>query len=152
MKLCPLFLAALCVSSAAFADTITVTPSIDTTISDGNIQNADGNADTYITGQTARGAKARALLRFDFSDIPAGSLITSVSLTVNDVRNHLGTAPQHGLHRLLADWTESGATWNNSGLAPWTGGGSAAAASDANAALGNPGTYTFSASPARVET
>jgi hypothetical protein len=140
------------ICQAAWGDTISVTPTADTTISDGSIQNADGFASTYITGRTASGARARALLRFNFADIPTGSVVNSVSLTVNVERNHSGSAPQHELHRLLADWTEIGATWNNSGLAPWTGGGNAAAVSDANAILGSPGPYTFSSTPALVAT
>ncbi len=136
----------------ARADTITLTPTADTTISDGTILSADGNAETFITGRVANGSKARALLRFSFGDIPAGAVITSVSLTVNVTRNHLSSAAPHELHRLLADWTENGATWNSSGLAPWTGGGNAAGTSDANATLGTPGAYTFSSTTTLVNT
>jgi hypothetical protein len=141
---------ALFVCHLAYADTIALTPTADTTISDGSIANADGNAGTYITGRVANGARARALLRFSFQDIPAGSVVNSVSLTVNVERNHAGSSPAHELHRLLADWSESSATWTSSGFAPWTAGGSAASAPDANAILGNSGSYTFGSTTALV--
>jgi hypothetical protein len=141
---------AFLVCHVAYADTIALTPTADTTISDGSIASADGNAATYITGRVANGATARALLRFSFGDIPAGSVVNSVSLTVNVERNHVGSSPVHGLYRLLVNWSESGATWTSSGFAPWTAGGSAAGAPDANAILGNPGTYTFGSTTALV--
>src|SRR5215203_420714 len=81
----------------ARADQIAIPPAADTTISDGTILNADGNAATYITGRVANGAVARALLRFNLGDIPAGSVVNSVSLTVNVERNHFGSSPAHGL-------------------------------------------------------
>ena len=141
---------ALFVCHLAYADTIALTPTADTTISDGSINSADGNAATYITGRVANGSRARALLRFSFQDIPAGSVVNSVSLTVNVERNHFGSSPAHELYRLLADWSESSATWTSSGFAPWTAGGSAASAPDANATLGNPGSYTFGSTTALV--
>jgi hypothetical protein len=141
---------AFLVCHVAYADTIALSPTADTTISDGSIANADGNAATYITGRVANGATARALLRFSFQDIPAGSVVNSVSLTVNVERNHAGSSPAHGLYRLLVNWSESGATWASSGFAPWTAGGNAAGAPDANAILGNPGTYTFGSTTALV--
>jgi hypothetical protein len=135
----------------ARADQIALSPTADTTISDGTILNADGNAATYITGRVANGGVARALLRFSFGDIPAGSIVNSVSLTVNVERNHFGSSPPNGLYRLLVDWSESGATWNSSGFAPWTG-GNTASTPDANAILGNPGSYTFGSTTALVAT
>ena len=143
---------ALFVCHVAYADTIALTPTADTTISDGTIFNADGNAATYITGRVANGARARALLRFSFGDVPAGSVVNSVSLTVNVERNHFGTSPPHGLYRLLVDWSELGATWNSSGFAPWTTGGNAASAADANAILGTAGSYTFVSTTTLVDT
>lgn len=143
---------ALSIFHLARADGIMLTPTADTTISDGGILNAGGSAGTYITGRVANGAKARALLRFNFDEIPAGSVVNSVSLTVNVERNHIGSSPVHELYRLQADWSEGGATWSHSGIAPWTSGGSVAASPDANAMLGNPGGYTFSTTTALVNT
>lgn len=143
---------ALLVCHVAYADTIALTPTADTTISDGSIRNADGNAGTYITGRVANGAVARALLRFNFDDIPAGSVVNSVSLTVNVEKYLFGLSPPHGLYRVLTNWSEGGATWTSSGFAPWTAGGSTASAADANAILGTPALYTFVSTTTLVQT
>jgi RHS repeat-associated protein len=65
-----------------------------------------------------RGGHNRALIRFDQGEIAAlaagGSLVSAtLELHVEHTARHWG--PDGGLvgaHRLLADWTEAGATWN----------------------------------------
>lgn len=70
---------------------------------------ANGAGDFIFAGQTDRGDNRRALIRFDAAAaVPAGSIVTGVTLTLHMSRTNTG--PQVvSLHRALASWTE-GAT------------------------------------------
>lgn len=128
---------------AVFGDTINLDAAADTTISDGGLNSAGGSDATMVTGRTAGGARARGLMRFDLSSIPAGSVINSASMTITVYKNHLGVSTSHNLHRLLQDWTEGGATWAGSGLALWPAGGNFVANQDASTTIGSVGSFTF---------
>ena len=83
------------------------------------------NAGTTLTSNYNRG-----LLRFDFSQIPAGSKITSVQLTLEVVLQgtDMPASSNFQLHRLLRSWGEG---TNTSGL---QGAGRGAGATSTNAA------------------
>ncbi len=80
-----------------------------------------------------------ALLYWDISSIPAGSTISSASITVN-VENVTDATPGFNLYAMLQGWTEgtgngsatgNGATWNTyDGTNAWPGGAGGAGASD----------------------
>ena len=56
------------------------------------------------------------VVRFDISAIPAGSAITSATLTLAATAVNSATAVKnYGAHRILADWAESTVTWNTPG-------------------------------------
>ena len=143
MKRIPSLVCVLWLGHAALGDTISLDAAADTTISDGGLNGAGGSDGTMITGETAHGAHARGLIRFDLSSIPSGSVINSASVSVTVARNHFGVTVNHNLHRLLQDWTEGGAAWNNSGLASWTNGGNFVASLDATTPIGSFGSITF---------
>ncbi len=86
------------------ATTITKTPSADNTIfSEGELSNGAGQ--NLFAGFTNGGAERRALIKFDLSSIPAGSVIerVEISLTVNKT----GTGDAlFAIHPLTADWGE----------------------------------------------
>jgi len=109
---------------------------IDTGISS-DLLTTNGGSDTVYgvgDGSSVTSASYRFLIKPDLSSIPAGSIVTSVTLSVYeyvvDYRNG-GTNPNTvSVRRLLRNWVESEATWsiystgNN-----WTTGG---ASSDSN--------------------
>src|SRR5882724_4201390 len=94
----------------ARADSININPSKDNTLyeyvpADGDLSNALGNH--FFTGETAMGEVRRGVLAFDIAgNVPAGSTITGVTLTLNMSRTPSGTSRTVELHKLLADWGE----------------------------------------------
>jgi hypothetical protein len=87
--------------------TVTLTPSKDATlfeISNGSLANGEGVH--LFAGNTNANAKRRALVHFDLaSQIPAGSKVTSVSLTMQ-VSMTISGADAFRLHRVTTDWSE----------------------------------------------
>src|SRR5436190_17970433 len=95
------------VPSVAIADIININPIKDNTLyefvpADGDRSNALGNH--FFAGETAVGEIRRGVLAFDIAgNIPAGSTITGVSLSMNMSKTPLDTARTVELHVLLAD-------------------------------------------------
>ena len=110
----PLWFLALAVISAqaisaqsVFADTLSLEPSKDNTLfedSGGGLSNGAG--ERLLSGRTGEPRNRRALIAFDFSGLPAESVISSVSLTLNASKVASSSAQSTSLHRLLADWGE----------------------------------------------
>lgn len=100
--------------SLAIADIISINPSKDNTLyeyvpADGDRSNALGNH--FFAGETGlgtgQGELRRGVLAFDIAgNIPAGSTITGVTLSLNMSMTALNTARTVELHKLLADWGE----------------------------------------------
>ena len=97
-------------SNLARAETISINPSKDNTLyqyvaADGDLSNALG--DHFFTGETGMSEIRRGVLAFDVGgNVPAGSTITGVTLTLNMSRTPSTNARTVELHRLLADWGE----------------------------------------------
>ncbi len=104
----------------------------------------------------------RALMHFDVSAVPAGSTVTSASLTMQVTKTSLATAGNFmfSLHRLTRDWgegTSSGtgtgapaqageATWSHAmfGSQAWTtAGGDFVGTASSSRLVGNLGSYTW---------
>jgi hypothetical protein len=165
-RVVPLLLAtALQPASAAL---IEVFPIRDTTIYSDAQSFSNGAGDYLFAGATNNGTDylRRALLAFDFSAIPAGSLIVSAELRLTVSRKPLTDSGLRTftLHRATSDWGEgtsdasgeegsgiaaaSGdATWVNRFQAPaqgWTtAGGDFAATPSASLQMGDPAPYLF---------
>jgi hypothetical protein len=98
------------VASSASAATVSITPTKDNTLyeydpSEGDLSNALGFH--FFAGKTALGEIRRGVLAFDIAgNVPPGSTITAVSLSLNMSRTAFDTAETIELHRLLADWGE----------------------------------------------
>jgi hypothetical protein len=93
-------------SGLARAATVTLTPSLDNTLyqdTEGALSNALGP--NIFAGQTNFAGARRAVLKFDISSIPAGSTITSATLTLNLTRTRTEPSTQTA-HRVLASWGE----------------------------------------------
>src|SRR5438128_5770490 len=96
--------------SVAIADITNINPIKDNTLyefvpADGDRSNALGFH--FFTGETGMGELRRGVLAFDIAgNIPAGSAILGVTLTLNMYMTPSGTARTTELHNLLADWGE----------------------------------------------
>lgn len=105
------------------AAVVTLNPSKDNTLiqqTDPLLQRSNGQGDIFVgrTNQDGQGPATtsirRGLVEFDVASlIPAGSIITGVTLTMRDVMG-LNGDPVVSLHRLLGDWGE-GASFQNGG-------------------------------------
>ncbi len=157
-------------STSLMADTATLTPSKDNTIFSQN--DAASNAlGILFTSTTSRGNIRRSLLAFEVAaQIPAGSTVTSASLTLTLSEASPGSGIlDHRLYRLLQDWGEgtSFATAGNGapatpGDTTWaarffpdilwsTPGGDFVATPSASVLVGEtPGAITFGSTPEMV--
>ncbi len=98
----------LAIAASSRADSVTLTPVQDNTLFGfGATTFSNGAGSHLFAGATQSGSERRALMQFDFSSIPAGSTINSVSLTLNLSRGAQNGSHSIFLHRLLADWGES---------------------------------------------
>src|SRR6266496_3810074 len=97
-------------SDLASAATISIMPSKDNTLyefdpDEGDFSNALGIH--FFTGETVMSELRRGVLAFDIAgSIPHGSIITSVSPSMNMSRTISETPRIVELHKLLADWGE----------------------------------------------
>jgi hypothetical protein len=156
-------LASLAVTSVACADLISVGAMQDNTLyesTSGALSNGQG---AYVfSGRTSQGLLRRALLQFDLSLIPAGSAITSATLTLHSDQSQ-GSAT-YTLHRLLSTWgegTSNAGSPGGAGTAATTGdatwlhrfhatsawnnaGGDFVAAGSASTIVAGAGTYSWS--------
>ncbi|MDX2114064.1 MAG: DNRLRE domain-containing protein [Planctomycetota bacterium] len=101
-------LAPFLAGAPAFAETITLAPVADNTLYEPNFKGeaSNGSGPHVYAGATRDGSLRRALLRFDFSEIPAGSTITGVSLQLVCTRQIVGS-PNMTLHSVLSSWGEA---------------------------------------------
>ena len=113
-------------SRSTSAATININPSKDNTLyeyvpADGDRSNGIG--DHFFAGETGMSELRRGVLAFDLAgNIPAGSTITSATLSMHMSRTALSDARTVELHKLLADWGEgtSDASGNEGQGAPAT--------------------------------
>ena len=82
-------------------------------VSDSPGTNFDGN--WRLSVGTTASAKARSLIKFDLSTIPAGSRIDTANLQMFFSQDHTSSDFNVPLEarRVTQAWTESGVTWNN---------------------------------------
>jgi len=94
----------------ASAATISIMPSKDNTLYEFDPKEGDhsnGAGFHFFAGETAMSELRRGVLAFDIAaSIPPGSIITSVTLSMNMSRTLGDTARTVELHKLVADWGE----------------------------------------------
>ncbi len=156
-------------SNSIQAATVSIHPTADTTLQEAFPNNNLGDGTSFTAGGRRQGGRTRALLLFDIAgNIPAGSIVNSVSLTLNCIQ-----APSGGvnstfdLDRLLASWGEGNgsdhggstagpgqATWNNrfgSAGSPWsTSGGDFSPTASASRSVAGFGSYAFASTAGLV--
>jgi hypothetical protein len=156
--------------SLAIAQLANINPIKDNTLyqydpAEGDVSNALGNH--FFAGETAQGELRRGVLAFDIAgNIPAGSTILGVTLSLNMSRTGSDTSRNVELHKLLADWgegtsvapgeegdgapaTTNDATWRHRFFDTifWTTeGGDFSATVSASQSVGTVGVYTWSSS------
>jgi hypothetical protein len=166
---CIVLLSLLQRSNSVQAATVSIHPAADTTLQEAYPTYNYGDGVSFTAGGRRQGGRTRALLLFDIAgNIPAGSIINSVSLTLN-----VTAVPSGGLNstfdlnRLLASWGEgngsdhggspAGAgqvTWNNrfgTSGSPWsTSGGDFSSTTSASRSIAGLGSYTFASTAGLV--
>lgn len=162
-----------CLGCAAFAATVEIPASKDTTLYSENTNFSNGAGEHLFAGRPGIGTFRRALIAFDIAGaVPAGSTITSASLDLYCSKRAPGSPAQNvSLNRLLQSWGEStsdaeaeegmgtfaangDATWTTrfvGQLSPWsTAGGSFSGLPSATTSVDSPGLfYTWSSSTMR---
>ncbi len=156
--------------AAGLSVTLQVTPSRDNTLYEAPFPASNGAGQQLFAGSTGDGDLRRALLAFDIvGQVPAGSRIQSVTLTLNLDRTAGGSNPV-ALHRVLASWGEGlsdaggqegggtmpqpgDVTWTERffGGAPWTAeGGDFDAVASASTEVASGGDFTWDSTTALV--
>jgi hypothetical protein len=167
-------LGSICPGSA-IAQLANINPSKDNTLyqfvpAEGDVSNALGQH--FFAGETGMGELRRGVLAFDIAgNVPAGSTILGVTLSLNVSRTGLDTARTVELHKMLADWgegtsvapgeegegapaTTNDATWRHRFFDTifWTTeGGDFSATVSASQAVGPVGMYTWSSLQMRAD-
>ena len=161
--------------SLAIAQLANINPIKDNTLyefdaAEGDVSNALGNH--FFAGATGTGELRRGVLAFDIAgNVPAGSTILGVTLSLNMSRTPTGTARTVELHKLLTDWgegtsvapgeegegapaTTNDATWRHRFFDTifWTTeGGDFSVTVSASQSVGPVGVYTWSSSQMRAD-
>src|ERR1044072_6889844 len=120
-----IFALAWCEPKIARATTVLLTPSADTSLRDVAPNNAFGDSNPLLAGNAKEPfvLHNHVLLKFDLSTIPTNAIVTGASLSVVIFRSNTDVA-NFDLNRVLVDWNEYEATWNNrSSSTPWLAGG-----------------------------
>lgn len=95
----------------AFADTVNLSATDDSYVRSGQPNQNYGTDDVMNLNDDRDG-----LVRFDLSTIPAGSTITSATLTLTATSlGGTNATKNYGVHRILTDWDEGTVTWNDPG-------------------------------------
>ncbi|HET6789540.1 MAG TPA: DNRLRE domain-containing protein, partial [Aquabacterium sp.] len=108
-------------------------------------QNVDkSTSTTLLAGEDGTGGQAQLLVKFDVSQIPVGSTINSVTLTMQITSANMFTSASFGLHRMLVNWSET-STWTTMGDGI-SDGTEASLTTDSSITEGGAGSYTFASS------
>jgi hypothetical protein len=155
-------------ATSAFADQITIPAEKDNTLYDTGDERSNGAGQYMFAGRTVQFGRRRAVMQFDVAgSVPAGSIITDVSLSLHMSKTIVGDQ-NCGLHFLTHSWgegtsdaifeegdgttpTDEDCTWTYrffGDAIPWdTPGGDYATVPSAVTTVGNLGFYAWS-SPA----
>ncbi|MBF4164016.1 DNRLRE domain-containing protein, partial [Nocardioides acrostichi] len=83
-----------------------------------------GDGSGYLrVGTSTQGAKFRSVMRFDVSNVPTGSVVTSAALELYLDASKSGSSlsASYSVYRAGVDFNTA-ATWTNSGIESWNGG------------------------------
>ncbi|MCG6938677.1 MAG: phytase [Gammaproteobacteria bacterium] len=147
-------LLALVANALSFQDGVEPNPSYagtrDTSLSENQPNTVSGlYTELFVDGDDPSGSgnDVSTMLRWDISVIEPGSVIESVDITIQVTNSSSGS---YGVYQLLAPWSETEATWNESAAgASWQVAGARGALDRGSIVLGSvsassTGSYTFS--------
>jgi hypothetical protein len=100
-----LVVAMVCIFSSATSQTVILSAVADNTIHSELTNNSNGAGENFTAGVICQGPSRRGLIRFDFSSIPTGATITSVSLQMT-VNKSVSGAIDFAIHRVSDSWGE----------------------------------------------
>ena len=95
-----------CAATLVSAAIATIEPSQDNTVAQELADNSSGACDSIFAGNTDNGDVRRALIQFDLSSIPSGSIINSVTLSMAVTRGSNHVDSNFTLHPNNAAWVE----------------------------------------------
>lgn len=133
----------------------------DSQILDGALSTTNyGTTDKLNVGEeNGASQNARALIKFDLSTIPIGSIVTSAILYLKVAGNSAGVTSTLNVYRFIKAWTEEGVTWEKyNGVNNWTTFGGFNASDCENTAIGSvsviaaaSGEYAITLDAAKIE-
>ena len=159
-----MMLVLLCAAPNVRADSVSLLPVEDATISErypDSLFGGDTTLESGADGPEGGGLRNRALLKFDpAANIPSNAIVTSAALTLTLVVSPSSTNLWFSLHKVFQDWSESAVTWTNrlSPPVPWSAPGGTApldyssSVTQSNLIIGGavPVAFTFASNPAMV--
>jgi hypothetical protein len=102
----------------ARAETVSINPSADTSLSATSQDNNFGANNNVISGTGNNNLANRALLQFDIAaNLPADATISTATLTLNVIATSGGPDSQFSIYRLFQAWGEGNKTSNQGQLA-----------------------------------
>ncbi len=112
-----------------------------------------GNSGVLLLDGDDSGSDVVSLLRWDISDIPEGSIVTNVSVSLG-VFNPSSNGYQ--VYSLLREWAEDSVSWNNSGVTNWASPGAQGSTDSGSTVLGtvsptSAGTFTLNLNSTGVQ-
>jgi len=156
-------LACILPAAAASADVISVGASADNTLFEDSLGSLSSGAGQHMfAGRLLTGSIRRAAIRFDLSSVPAGAIVTGVTMRLSMSRS-VSTGEETTLHTITQNWGQAGsnagmggagapaqpgdATWLHAAFNTtlWANaGGDFAAAPSASTIVGGNGFYSWS--------
>jgi len=112
--------------------TVGLAPSRDNVLFSESGALSNGAGPLLFAGRVVNGALRRSLIAFDLSSVPAGSTVTTATLSLS-MNNTITGAGDITLHRVDADWGEAGSNSGGPGPGAGAGAGGGAAAEPGDA-------------------
>ena len=99
--------------AATSTQTVTLNPIMDTYMAGNDVTSNHASSDNLPVGElnNATGALRRSLIKFDLSQIPAGSTIISATLSLYNKVDYANTASVFRIYRVKRPWIENQVTW-----------------------------------------
>jgi spore coat protein A len=90
----------------AYGAIANINPSMDNTVAEELVDNSSGACDSVFSGNTDNSDARRALMQFDVSQIPAGAVVNSVTLSMTVTRGSNHVDSTFTLNPINAAWVE----------------------------------------------
>lgn len=102
-----------CTPPPASSHSITLNPVADADISSANTGTNYGSSPEVWVGISSAGKTFKSLLKFNVTSIPATAIVTSAKLRLFSTASSGSGSMQIAIYKIIANWSESTATWTN---------------------------------------